>query len=235
MGLCAAAIFCTLSRSPVVGLAAGGVVFAALAGRTRLRATLAIAAAVAVFVLYPGNDGDAFRRYLDESTNLRSVEAGNVLGRVNLFSAGVDALAARPLLGYGYGATLGGASDFLTVGARSYTDVANFPLAFALETGCLGLLVMLAILLQVAARMARCRDPYGRAVLAGLVAALTTAFGVTAVGANQIVLVIVGVYGMAPAIGLIGLGPAELEGEGEPALFATRGGELRPGDVGVLP
>jgi O-antigen ligase len=103
--VCSAAVFATLSRSPLLGLAVGSAIFLTVQAspRARLQALVAVALIVAALALAPGRPGDFFRGYLRNSVRFQSVEASNVIGRENLIHAGLGAVARRPWLGYGFG------------------------------------------------------------------------------------------------------------------------------------
>ena len=114
---------------------------------------------------------------------------------MNLLQAGIDAIADKPLFGHGFGVTLDGQSNVLQLGAHAYSDIANFPLTMAVETGLAGALILLAVVAVTATRMARSPSWYDRAVFVGIVAALMTSLGVTALSVTQLLFLLLGLFG----------------------------------------
>lgn len=199
-----AAIFGTLSRSALIGLAAGGVTYLLVTTRRRRRRTLlAMAIIVAAFAALPVSLGTHFRSYLFESLTPGTVAAGNVTGRQRLLHATLEAANTHPFFGYGFGSVTGGTASFVGYGGQVFTDIADLPAAILLETGYVGLVAFVGIVattLRALLRQGRNRE---RAAAAGVIAALVGSLGVTALQVVGILLLTLGAFSVPTQVATV--------------------------------
>jgi len=203
--LIAGGIFATQERSPIIGLAAGGLVFMLLQSSAKARTKAAMSAVLIVLAVLamPGSSGSSFREFLSQSTQKGTAASADVTGRSELLGLGIKAIAKRPLFGFGYGS---GASisanpsllPLLTRGHTFYTDIANWPLSIAIETGWLGLACIVAIFGGALTRLIRSRHVSGPLPVvpaaAGLVGAAVTSFGVAALPSSVLFMFVIGLF-----------------------------------------
>ena len=209
--LMAAGVFATQERSPLLGLAAGVATFVILQPRLRYKIrTLAVSSvAVLVVLLFPGSSGASFRSYLTESTTVANKAGSDVTGRFTLLKLGLHAVFSRPLYGWGYGVndttgTVQGLASELTSGSHTYTDIANWPLAMAIQTGFVGFGALMVIVLGNFVRLIRLRKentvlPIIPAV-AGLIGAFVASFGVEARSSTLVFLFVLGAFSTGCAL-----------------------------------
>jgi hypothetical protein len=220
--LIAGGVFATQERSPIVGLVAGAVVVVLLQlnARARMRGLLVAGVVVAAVVATPA--GGSFGQFLSESTVAGTTAAADVQGRSELLELGVRAVGMEPLFGFGYGTGANVQSNpalasLLTHGRITYTDIADWPLTIAIETGALGLAVFILILGGNLRRMARRRavtDPLPVVpAIAGLVAAAVTSVGVATLPSSLLFVFIMGLSSTGCQL-TTSPGPAE-SGDGE--------------------
>lgn len=203
--LIAGGIFATQERSPVIGLVVGALVFVLLQLNTKMRGRALLLAGITVLAVFatPGSSGTAFREFFGQSTSVGTTASADVVGRFELFRLGSRAIAARPLVGFGYGtgANVQGSAlltPFLMSAKATYTDIANWPLTIAIETGLIGLAAFAFIVGGGLVRLVRRRSiiaplPVVPAI-AGVVAALVTSFGVASLPSSLLFLFVMGVY-----------------------------------------
>ncbi len=201
--LIAGGIFATQERSPIIGLAAGAVVVVLLQLNARARFRGLVVAGIVVLAVVATPAGASFGQFLSQSTVAGTTAAADVKGRSELLELGVHAVGTHPLFGFGYGTGANVQSNpvlasLLTHGRITYTDIADWPLAIAIETGLLGLAVFILILGGNLRRMVRRRAithplPVVPAI-GGLVAAAVTSFGVTTLPSSLLFVFAVGLY-----------------------------------------
>lgn len=203
--LIAGGIFATQERSPLIGLFVGALVIVLfqMGVRRRARALIAIGIVVLIIIVIPGSRGEAFRQFLSQSTVTGTTAAADVTGREELLHLGIHAVRVHPLFGVGYGSgsnVRGNSllSPLLMGYGISFTDIANWPLTIAIETGLLGLAAFIVLLCGNVMRLARRRRvTYPLPVvpaLAGIVAAFVTSFGVATVPSSLLFVFVLGVY-----------------------------------------
>lgn len=176
------AIFGTLSRGALVGLAAM-VVIAVVTGTVRLRSAAALTAVVAVVT---GLVALTFPALVSVSLQQKDfVAQQNVSERLDLWTAAAAMTVEHPVLGMGPGAFALHHGEFLT----SLPDDVNHPLDVAHNTwlelsselGVLGLVAFVAMLAVAFAQAwsVRRHDPVAAAVCVGLVGTVAAATFVT--------------------------------------------------------
>lgn len=191
----AAAIYATVSRSPLIGLAAGASAFV-LGQRPmsrRLRAVFVVAVCLAVVVV-PLAARSSYGQYMRLSLMPQTVEAGNVQGRESLLREGLAVALKSPVVGYGFGITTSGRSTLISGGGKTFTDVASYPLSVLVETGVLGFACLGWIVVAGVSRCFRRSDALYTAVAAGCVGAVFTSLGVTALEVVSLVALVLGAF-----------------------------------------
>lgn len=202
--LVAGGLFAVQERSPLLGVSVGAIAYivAQLDGRRRRQATALAAILLVATVAVPGSRGAAFRTFLDQSTSAQTTASVNITGRLELVSLGIGAVRSQPVFGFGYGASenvMGDAAlrPLLTQGFTTFTDIADWPLSIAVDTGLIGLAAFIVIVCRTLRRMVRERavtDPAPvAALLAGIVAALVCSLGVAETTSAMIFLFVLGV------------------------------------------
>lgn len=199
--LIAGGIFATQERSPIIGLVAGALVAVLLQLNAKARIRGLLVAGVVVLAVVATPAGGSFGQFLSESTVAGTTAAADVQGRSELLELGVRAVGTEPLFGFGYGAGANVQSNpalasLLTHGRITYTDIADWPLTLAIETGVLGLAVFILILGGNLKRMTRRRavtDPLPVVpAIAGLVAATVTSIGVATLPSSLLFIFMMG-------------------------------------------
>jgi hypothetical protein len=203
--LIVAGVFATQERSPLIGLAAGAFTFVLLQPKLRykIRATAGVAVAALVVVLFPGSEGASFRSYLTASTTVANQAGADVTGRLTLLKLGLHAVLTKPFYGWGYGVTdttgnVQGLATIMTSGTHTYTDIANWPLSVAIQTGLIGFAVMMIIVLGNLLKLIRLRNqdtvlPIVPAA-AGFAAAFVESFGSEARSSTMVFLFVIGAF-----------------------------------------
>jgi hypothetical protein len=194
--LCFLGVLATQQRSPLLGLAAGAIflvlVRPGLAGR--IKAAISMSLLAALFLTTQHSSVQAYRSFLFESLTPGSEASGTVTYRSILLEVGLRRVEEAPLLGYGFGSVTNGKTELLTFGQLRLTDVANTPLAMALETGLVGLLCLTLIIGAAVGRLWLTRgttewSPY---VASAIVACTTTSLGVMTTPSLALLLFLVG-------------------------------------------
>jgi hypothetical protein len=119
--------------------------------------------------------------------------------RSYLLDVGIDRVFDHPVLGYGFGSMTNGRNEILMYGNLLLTDVANMPLAIALEMGLFGLACIGALtFLSVRYAFTHRRDAFGATgFIAGVVAAMVTSAGVMTVMNLALLLFMLGLFSAA--------------------------------------
>ncbi|MDQ1539232.1 MAG: O-Antigen ligase [Actinomycetota bacterium] len=166
--------------------------------RKRVLGGLTVGAMALVFFFAPGAFAQDFRLYLSESTQQSNAASGNVVGRQQLLAAGIDAVVRNPLAGSGVGSTFKGDSVIVTSDGQAFSDIANFPLDVAIETGATGLLALIMIIVTSLRRASKFQPTVRRTLVAATVGVFVSSLGVTALSVAGIALFVLGLYAAEP-------------------------------------
>jgi O-antigen ligase len=179
--LVTAAVITTQSRSGLLGLAAGALVYLLLQRRASqaLAVVLGLAIAGGLLMVLPGAAPASFRDFVGQSFAQGSTANANVVYRRDLYSAAGRALADHPWFGFGYGSGKSVASNALHAYFGTMTDLASLPVSLAVQLGYVGGLAIGLFLLVVVIRVARTPDlPQRLPVAAGIVGCSGAMLGV---------------------------------------------------------
>lgn len=176
-----AGVITTQSRSGLLGLGAGALVYLLLqrqAGQA-VKVVFGLGFAAVVLVALPGATPGAFRSFVQQSLTPGSAANANVHYREQLYRDFWPAIAHHPLFGYGYGSGKSVATNQLQFYFGTQTDLASLPVSLGVELGYVGAGAIFLMLIVALAKVASARDLPARLGLgAGLVASAVAMFGV---------------------------------------------------------
>ena len=179
----AGGVFVTEERSPLLGFGAGLLVYLLLqrAVRYRIRVLAVMLAGSVGIAAFPGSGANLFRRFLSSSISSGSASGIDVTGRLILLRLAWSAIKHNPLTGYSYGVientqAVGRLSSYLVFRGSLYSDIADFPLGIAVDTGLLGLAALVVVLAGTVLILLRARREVGTGPYAGLCAGVVAGF-----------------------------------------------------------
>jgi O-antigen ligase len=193
--LVTASVIATQSRSGLIGLVAGALMYLLLQRRLGqgLRVIGALGAALLLLLVLPGAAPESFRTFVAQSLTPGSGANATVTYRQELYHDAAAALADRPWFGYGYGSGRSVATNALGSYFGDLTDLASLPVSMSVQIGYLGTAAVALILVWTLFKLTRATDVMARLPLAaGLLGCAVAMSGVPLSSPVTLMLLLVG-------------------------------------------